>query len=466
MKTVLLTLLTTTWLSTATMAGTINIADRGAKGDGRTDNTAIIQQALRDCRQGTLIIPAGNFLTGPLTLPSDIRIYLEFGATLKGIADMSHYPRPAHGAPALISATGASNITLCGEGTIDGQGDHASFQLGDDSKTGDIRPMLLHFQNCRHIEVKDLHIRNAAYWVQKYEGCDDVSLRGLKVYSHGNFNNDGIDISGSANVVISDCNIDTDDDALCLKSEINASCENIVISNCLLRSNCNALKFGTGSHSGFKNITVSNIVIHKASEENRRHWKQSFPWMGITGDTSVIAGIALEVVDGGSMDQVIISGVTMQDVQTPVFIRLGDRRKGPDNTVSTLKNVIISNVIARSVSRLSSCISGIPGHPVENVSISHVRIFAPGGATAVDHKNIPENIQGYPENRMFNTILPAAAFYIRHAKNISFEDVQVHTLAPDARKPFLLDDVSGFEAKRCRLNDLTIEAEDIKRISE
>lgn len=456
MKTVFLTLMAVIWLCSA-FAGSINIADRGAKGDGRTDNTAIIQQAIRDCRQGTLIIPAGNYLTGPLTLSSDIRIYLEFGATLTGIADMSRYPKPASGgAPALLRATGASHITLCGEGTIDGQGDHANFQLGDDSKTGAIRPMLLHFEHCQHIEVKDLHIRNAAYWVQKYEGCYDVSLRGLKVYSHGNFNNDGIDISGSSNVVIADCNIDTDDDALCLKSEVNASCENIVISNCLLRSNCNALKFGTGSFSGFKNITVNNIAIHKASEENRRHWKKNFPWMGITTDTSVIAGIALEVVDGGSMDQVIISNVTMQDIQTPVFIRLGDRKKGPGNTVSSLKNVIISHLIARSVSRLSSCISGIPGHPVENVSISHVRIIAPGGTPTGYTTAVPENIAAYPENRMFGSILPAAAFYVRHAKNISFDDVQVQTLEPDARPAFLLNDVTGFETNRCRLNGTTV----------
>ncbi|MBC9930065.1 glycoside hydrolase family 28 protein [Chitinophaga qingshengii] len=455
MKTGFLTLLAALWLHSA-FALTINIADRGAKGDGRTDNTAIIQQAIHDCRQGTLLIPAGNYLTGPLTLSSDIRIYLEFGATLTGIADMARYPKPGQGgAPALLFADNAANITIAGEGTIDGQGDHPVFQLGDDSKTGAIRPMLLHFINCRHIDVKDLHIRNSAYWVQKYEGCDDVSLRALKIYSHGNFNNDGIDISGSTNVIIADCYIDTDDDALCLKSEPNASCENISISNCVLRSNCNALKFGTGSHSGFKNIAVSNITIHKASEDNRRHWKKTFPWMGITADTTVISGIALEVVDGGCMDRVVISGVTMQDIQTPIFIRLGDRRKGPGNTVSTLKNVIISHIIASSSSRLSSSITGIPGHLVENVSISHVRILAPGGVQPGFNKSVPENIPAYPENRMFNSILPASAFYIRHAKNISFEDVQVQTQEPDARPAFVLDDVTSFDATRCQLNGVT-----------
>ncbi|WP_161964067.1 glycoside hydrolase family 28 protein [Chitinophaga flava] len=452
MKTVFLTLFALLLLCDV-MANTINIADRGAKGDGKTDNTAIIQQAINECQQGTVLIPQGNYLTGPLVLKSDIRLYLEYGATLTGIPDMKKYPRPAKGGtPSLLHAADAANITICGEGTIDGQGDHPSFQLGDDSKTGAIRPMLLHMERCRHITVKDVHIRNAAYWVQKYEGCDDVTLHALKIYSHGNYNNDGIDISGSSNVLISDCYIDTDDDALCFKSEVNASCENITVSNCVLRSNCNALKFGTGSFSGFKNIAVSNIAIHKASEENRRHWKKNMPWMGITTDTTVIAGIALEVVDGGSMDQVIISGVAMKDVQTPVFIRLGDRNRG--NTISSLKNVIISNIIAQSASQLTSSITGIPGYYVENVSISHVIITTPGGA-ANSNKPVPENIAAYPENRMFGTTLPAAAFYLRHVKNISFEDIRVNTLQPDARPAFVLDDVSGFENNRCWVNGTT-----------
>lgn len=102
--------------------------------------------------------------------------------------------------------------------------------------------------------MSDVSLHNSAYWVQKYEACDNVLIHGIKVYSHTNFNNDGLDINGSKNVRISDCFIDTDDDALCFKSEsgIYSLCENITVTNCILRSNCNGIKCGTGSMMGFK----------------------------------------------------------------------------------------------------------------------------------------------------------------------------------------------------------------------
>ncbi|TWF32821.1 polygalacturonase [Chitinophaga polysaccharea] len=444
-------------------ANTINIADMGAKGDGKTDNTAIIQRAIEAGVNGTIIIPAGTFVTGPLFLTSNISIYLENGATLAGSTRLDTYRKVFAGnakgqPPALIYGNNIENVTIYGQGTLDGQGGHPNFQLGDDSKTGAVRPILIYIENSRHISIRDIHIRNSAYWVQKYASCDGVVLRGLNVYSHCNFNNDGIDINGSKNVIISDCLIDSDDDALCFKSD-HTLCENMVVSNCVVRSNCNAIKFGTGSASGFKNITVSNCVIHKASDEKRRHWKQAFPWMKITQDTTVIAGIALEVVDGGVMDQVIVSNITMQDVQTPVFIRLGDRSRKVTQAVSVLKNVSIHDVIATSESALTSAVTGIPGSYIENVSISNVQINAPGGIDKAEEVTaVPENIAAYPENRMFGNILPAAAFYVRHVKNIMFDNIRVHTRQPDSRPAFRLEDVSGAEFSRCRLNGQVITA--------
>lgn len=439
-------------------AKTIDITELGAKGDGKTDNTAIIQQAIDHCGSGTVVIPEGNFVTGPIFIRSGISIYLKNGATLSGITKLDIYRTvfsklgPKH-VPALIYGENIEHVTIYGEGTIDGQGGDAAFQLGDDSKTGAIRPIMLYFRNSRDITIRDIHIRNSAYWVQKYELCDGVSLRGLTVHSHCNFNNDGIDINGSSHVVIADCNIDTDDDALCFKSDTEEMSENIVVTNCLLRSNCNGIKFGTGSNGGFRNITVSNCALHKASEENRRHWKQHFPWMKLTGDTTILSGIALEVVDGGLMDQVIVSNVTMRDVQTPIFIRLGDRRRGAGNRVSAIRNISIHDVIASSASALSSSITGLPGHCVENVHISNVQIISPGGVVQDQQpRAVPENPAAYPENRMFGVLLPASGFYLRHVKNITFDNVRLQTLTPDSRPAFLLDDVSGFEDYRCSLN--------------
>lgn len=192
---------------------------------------------------------------------------------------------------------------------------------------------------------------------------------------------------------------------------------------------------------GFKNITISNCVIYKASEDNRRHWKDKFPWMGITSDKTVIAGIALECVDGGEMEQISIMNITMKDVQTPIFIRAGDRKRVSPDKISTIKNIQISQIMAVSESLLASSITGIPESRIENVSISQVKIISPGGTNQEYQPSVPEKRAGYPENRMFGNILPASGFYVRHVDNICFHDVKIQTRLPDKRPSFYMDDV-------------------------
>ncbi len=450
-------------LSMSMYATTVDITTLGAKGDGVTDNTSIIQQGIDQCAgiKGTLVIPSGTYLTGPLFIKSNVNIVLEREATLLGSADLKLYhaifaKTKGQKPPALIYGENVENICISGDGKIDGQGAHTNFQLGDDSQSGVIRPVILYFKNAKNIKITDISLHNSAYWVQKYEACDGITIRGLNVYSHSNFNNDGLDINGSRNVIISDCFIDTDDDALCFKSEVESYsvCENIAVNNCILRSNCNGIKFGTGSMSGFQQVTISNCVVYKASEDNRRHWKQAFPWMGITSDRTVIAGIALECVDGGEMNQISISNIVMRDVQTPLFIRLGDRKRVFFDRVSVLKNINISHIIATAESWLSSSITGVPGSCIENVSISHIQINAPGGIKEYDwEKKVPENANGYPENRMFGCILPTSGFYLRHVRGITLTDVRIHTRQPDVRPAFYQEDVEGLEIKSCFVNN-------------
>lgn len=435
----------------SSFARTINMQDFGAKPDGKSDNTSLFQKAIDECTLtggGTLVVPAGRYLIGPIFMKSNVALCLEQGAVLLGNTDITVYHNmfakiEGSKIPALIYGENIENVSITGHGKIDGQGGHSNFQLGDDSQSSVSRPILLYFKNVRGIHVSDVSLHNSAYWVQKYEACDNVLIHGIKVYSHTNFNNDGLDINGSKNVRISDCFIDTDDDALCFKSEsgIYSLCENITVTNCILRSNCNGIKCGTGSMMGFKNITISNCVIYKASEDNRRHWKDKFPWMGITSDKTVIAGIALECVDGGEMEQISIMNITMKDVQTPIFIRAGDRKRVSPDKISTIKNIQISQIMAVSESLLASSITGIPESRIENVSISQVKIISPGGTNQEYQPSVPEKRAGYPENRMFGNILPASGFYVRHVDNICFHDVKIQTRLPDKRPSFYMDDV-------------------------
>lgn len=449
-------------------AKTINILDLGAKGDGKTDNTIIIQKAIDTCSEniGTVIIPAGNYLTRTVFMRSNVTLHLEFGATIMGDTELQPYldafpNRKGKESPALIHARGVENIAITGFGTIDGQGQHQNFQHGNDSKKGPIRPKIIYFQDCKNVSVQDVTLKNSAYWTQDYEGCDGVIIRGVKVFSHANYNNDGLDID-SKNVLVSDCYIDCDDDALCFKSDIGRACENITVTNCILRSNCNAIKFGTSGYSGFKNITVTNCVIQKATEDNIRQWYRTVPWLGTT-DKTVISGIALEAVDGGVMEQIIVSNIVMTDVQTPIFVRLGDRKRTFTKKMSVLKDIIISNIIAKNASLVACSVTGVPEGIVENVLIKDVQITSIGGGTqAHANEQVPESIDKYPENSMFGVVLPASGFYVRHAKNIRFDNVRFRTLNPDARPMFYLDDVQEPEIIDCKMNG---EKPEIKEIN-
>jgi hypothetical protein len=249
-----------------------------------------------------------------------------------------------------------------------------------------------------------------------------------------NYNNDGIDID-SKDVVISDCIINCDDDAICLKSDSTSVCENVVVTNCILRSNRNFIKFGTASFGGFKNISISNITMDIPTESRFTHWDKRI--LGVTEPITGITGIVLEIVDGGRMDRVTISNITMNGVQSPIFLRLGNRTK----PVGSLKNVLISNVVAKTSSLIPSIITAVPGFYIENVTFRDILVYAKGGGNLEQStRDVIENEKGYPENRMFGDNLPGYGLYIRHAKNIFLDNVQFFLTEPDYRSAIYLDD--------------------------
>ena len=182
------------------------------------------------------------------------------------------------------------------------------------------------------------------------------------------------------------------------------------------------IKFGTESNGGFKNITVSNIVFDHCR------------------------GLALETVDGGSLEDVTITNITMRDIKnSPIFLRLGGRMRGPRGvSVGELRRVNINNVVVYNAEpRYASIISGIPGHDIEDVQLSNIRIYYRGGGTKEQAGLLPpERETNYPEPSMFGE-MPAYGFFIRHAKGIALSNVEVSYLQEDQRTPFVLNDVQG-----------------------
>jgi len=261
-------------------------------------------------------------------------------------------------------------------------------------------------------------------WVQHYLACTQVSIEGIRVISHANANNDGIDIDGSDRVRIAGCDIDTGDDAVVLKSGGKRVTREVTVTNCALRSNANALKTGTESNGGFENIAFTNCAIR---------------------DTQ-LAGLALEIVDGGTLNGIVVSNLAMDGVGAPIFIRLGNRARpiapGFDAPpTGSIANILIDNVVAEHAGKVGCAIAGLPGFPVRNVSLSNLRLsFAGGGIGRGDDPALPENAEAYPEYNMFGE-LPAYGFYCRHVTGLDFYNVHTASERQDSRPALMCEKV-------------------------
>ena len=422
----------------------------GAVGDGVTLNTEAIQQAIDRCAAeggGRVVIPPGTYLSGTLVMKSRVELHVDRGATLLGSTDISDYPEMEveyrfYGEEwvqqSLIFGEGLEEVALTGQGTIDGQG--GSFQAETRKKPDRYRnrPYLIRFTECQGVTVRDLSLRNSAMWMQHYLACDNVRILNLDVYNHCNKNNDMIDIDGCRDVIISGCRGDTDDDALTLKSTGPRACENVVISDCIISSHCNAIKCGTESTGGFKNITITNCIIKPSAEKEV-----------IYGYPQGICGIALEIVDGGTMDGVSISNVLIQGPEVPLFIRLGNRARqhtpeAPVPAPGALRNITVSQLVVKDAGRTGCSITGIPGHRVEDISIENLQMELEGGATGYRLPGeVPELEELYPESTMFG-VLPASLFYVRHAKGIDLHRIRAEFKGKDPRDHVVAEDVEGF----------------------
>ena len=366
------------------------VTDYGAVGDGVTLNTKSIQKAIDQCSSeggGRVVIGPGRFLTGTLVMKDHVELHVVKEAVLLGSTDPSDYPEMVTAyrfygdewvKQSLIFGANLEDIAITGEGVIDGQGE--AFQVTTKVKPDRYRnrPYVIRFTECTGVVVQNITLQNSAMWMQHYLACDKVLIENIKVWNHCNKNNDMIDIDGCRDVVIRGCEGDTDDDALTLKSTSPRACENVAISNCILSSHCNAIKLGTESTGGFKNITITDCVVKPSSKEEV-----------IYGLPEGISGISLEVVDGGTMDGVIISNVVIDGPEVPLFIRLGNRARphmegiGKPG-VGALKNIRIEDLVVRNGGKTGCSITGIPGYPVRNVSLSNISMELLGGVEASD----------------------------------------------------------------------------------
>lgn len=475
-----------------------NIKEFGAKGDGKALDSLAINKAIDAAAEkggGTVYFPAGTYRSFSIRLRSNVALYFDQGSVLLAASPKDgdgRYdpPEPSpwdkyqdfghtHWHNSLIWGENVENVSILGPGLIWGKG---LVRSGGQSRTQEQNDELKDFKAdrekapfgypnprdavepgwgnkaialklSRNVIIRDVSILSGGHFAILATGVDNLTIDNVKIDT----NRDGIDIDACRHVRISNTTVNSPfDDAICLKSSyalgFARATENVTITNSQVsgydegtllngtykrdykryshNSTTGRVKFGTESNGGFKNITISNIVF----EYSR--------------------GLALETVDGGLLEDVAITNITMRDVvNSPIFLRLGKRNRGPKETMTegTLRRVIISNVVAYNAEpKYASIISGIPGNDIEDVRLSNIRIYYKGGGTLEQAALIPpEKEEDYPEPVMFGE-MPSYGFFIRHVKGITMTDVEVGFMTDDLRPPFMLSDVKGVDMHRVK----------------
>lgn len=445
-----------------------NVKDHGAKGDGKTIDSPAINKAIELAAAaggGTVFIPAGDYLSYSIRLKSHIHLYLDAGARLiaafpsetdgydeaepnehNKFQDFGH----SHWKNSLIWGIGLEDISITGKGTIYGMG-----LTREESRLKGVGNKAISLKLCRNVLLRGLRMLHCGHFALLATGVDNMTIDNLLIDT----NRDGLDIDCCRNVRISNCTVNSPwDDAIVLKSSFALGyfkdTENVTISDCFVSGYdkgsvadgsyqrlepqapdqgfvTGRIKFGTESSGGFRNISITNCIFERCR------------------------GLALETVDGGLLEDIVISNITMRDiVNAPIFLRLGSRMRSPQGTpAGKMRRITISNInVYNADSRYSCIISGIPGHSIEDVSISNLRIHFKGGYTRQDGERVPpENEALYPEPWMFGTI-PASAFFVRHARNICFDKVSVSFEEEDFRPGFVLTDTEDIRLEDVRVN--------------
>jgi polygalacturonase len=474
----------------------------GAKGDGKTLDTPAINKAIATAVSkggGTVSFPAGTYLSVSIHLKSNISLYIDHGATIVAAETANGVgydpPEPnqwdsyqdfghSHWHNSLIWGENLENVSIVGPGMIWGKG---LVRSGGQSRTKEQNEALekarasepqkpfgypnprdtvesgwgnksIALKLCRNVLIRDISILHGGHFAILVTGVDNLTIDNVKIDT----NRDGIDIDACRNVRISNCSVNSPfDDGICPKSSFALgyarATENVTITNCQVsgydegtfldgtykreykkyshNSPTGRIKFGTESNGGFKNITISNCVFDYSR------------------------GFALESVDGGLLEDVTITNITMRDItNSPFFLRLGNRARGPKETtpVGRLQRVLISNIVVYNAeAKYASIISGIPEHPIEDVKLTNIRIYYQGGGSkeqaALDP---PEKEKEYPEPVMFGE-MPAYGFFIRHVKGIEITNVEVSYMKEDLRPPFVLTDVKGADFFRLKAQHVT-----------
>lgn len=493
-----------------------NVRTFGAAGDGRTVDTAAFNAALRAANEaggGTVIVPPGTYLSYSVRLHSRTTLHLEAGAIIIAADPPAEGEPGGYDAPeagpvnyhqdfghsrfcnSLFWGDGLNDVAITGRGRIYGRGlsrgngrialpvgvvapqppgrlpdvleadgDFTPFagplpppgEFGyphaRDTLPAGVANKAIALVRCRNVLLDGFEILHGGHFAVLVTASDQVTVQGLVIDT----NRDGIDIDGCSNVRITRCSVNSPwDDGICLKASYGSGelrvCENITISDCFVSGfqegslldgrrvrsyehrggPIGRIKLGTESSGGYRNVTITNCVFDHCR------------------------GLALEQVDGGVMENIVVSNISLREVMnSPLFIRLGERCRTPRaGNRGSARAIAISNMVASDVAPEHGIfIAGCPGLPITDVSLSNIRLYSRGGGQpSWLSRDVPEMADGYPEPFLFGA-LPAWGLYVRHVQNLALGNATFTRASDDARPCAHLEDVG-----RCALSDVQVQ---------
>ena len=467
---------------------TFDVRQYGCKGNGITIDSAAINAAIEAASAkggGTVYFPAGTYLCYSIRLKSNIVLHLDPGASIVAASvpvngttqgfDPAEPNTPwdtfqdyghSHWHNSLIWGEGLHNVAIIGTGLIWGKGLSRGASEAPLAETAGMGNKAIALKHCRDVLLRDFSILEGGHFAVLATGVDNLTIENVLVDT----NRDGIDVDCCRNVRITDCSINSPwDDAICPKSSFALGyarpTENVTIANCYVtgayevgsmldgtwrhwtsdpakqakilpyfpKEFNGSIKLGTESNGGFKNIAITNCVFEGSK------------------------GLAIESSDGAIVEDITVSGLTMRGcTNTPIFLRLGARMRGPKDAVpGGMKRIVLSDIVSSgSVSRLGGggIISGIPGHSIEDLKIHDVFCQHVGGGTAAMAALNPEESaedDPYPDPDQFGD-MPASGFFLRHIDNLEMTNIEIAFPQPESRPVFWLSHVKGADLFRIK----------------
>jgi polygalacturonase len=418
----------------------LDVVKAGADPTGAALCTAVIQSTIdraADEGGGEVIVPPGRYRVTALRLRSGVTLRLDEGAVLWPSRDSADYGDTKL---PIVGAEDATNIAVVGRGAIEGGGDCFYDTSGEALKVR--RPhYVLNFKNCRGVTIQDVTLRNSMHWTCRLQCCENIVIRGITI-RNGAYGvqhcTDGIDLVCCRHALIEGCDIETGDDGVCLKSELDKRVPtdrhpvmtDIVVRDCVIASTCNATKIGTETVGDIENVLFERITVRKHSNPQGKNPIPS----GVC-----IAAISLQSNDGAHVRNIVCRDYTIEACYAPVFIQLQDRDSHRESDLGSLGGITIERLTctrATAASQINVSAGGRLG-PVTLADFD-VRTFE---QVATAPAASPKRPTGrYPEAKS-NGVMPAYGLFARDVDGLTLRGLRFTDEAAGGRQAVALEGV-------------------------